>query len=62
VTPDCDGVARNCSCAHESDGFGVEEDCDGVVDTDELRGYLDLWFLGEVSMGELLSAVNVWLS
>jgi len=45
------------------DGFhDADLDFDGVVDTDELRGYLDLWFLGEVSMSELLGAVNVWLS
>jgi hypothetical protein len=57
VDEDCVGGDRACVCAHEADVVP----CDGEVSTLELRGYIDEWKGGDVTIGDVMGAVIEWV-
>lgn len=38
----------------------ADTDQDGTIENPEIRGYVDLWFRGEVSLSGLLSGIEAW--
>ena len=43
-------------CVHEADAFP----CDGKIDQEELKDYLQQWLRREVTINDLLLAANIW--
>jgi len=59
---DCDDVdcvgdlACGVVCVHEADN----DPCDGVVSTEELVVYLELWLLGGIDIEEAVEVIGLW--
>lgn len=58
-----DGTGTNVSSAtysYSSGGYPADDDGDGVIDSDEMRGYISGWQSGSVTISELVSALHIW--
>jgi len=52
----CQTCAIDCMQLHPAD----KNPCNGVISTGELSEYIGLWKDGSVSMGNLMTAINLW--
>jgi hypothetical protein len=48
-------IDEGCTPCHEAD-----TNCDGCIDTNEIVAYIEKWKLGEVTITNLINAMNIW--